>query len=197
MKQLLLATRNNDKVNELRALLADLDLDLLTPADITGLGETVEDEETLEGNAGKKAREAFLLSRIPTLADDSGLEVYYLNNEPGVYSSRYAGPGATYEDNRKKLLGRLRGVPPRRRAARFRCAIAFIPADSLIRTVEGDCPGVIAESPSGENGFGYDPIFLPTGYSQTLAEMEPALKNTLSHRAKAIQNIRPVLQQLL
>lgn len=197
MKRLLLATRNRDKVHELRAMLADPDLQLLTPDDFPGLGETLEDAETLEENAVKKAREAFLATGVPTLADDSGLEVYYLNNEPGVLSSRYAGPGATYVDNRRKLLARLRGVPPRRRSARFRCVIAFIPVNGIIRTAEGVCPGVITELPRGGNGFGYDPIFLPTRYSLTLAEMDPALKNSLSHRGRATQNIKPVLQQFL
>lgn len=197
MKQLLLATRNKDKVSELHSLLVDADSELLTLDEFPQIGETVEDGETLEENAVKKARETFQVANIPTIADDSGLEVYYLNNEPGVYSSRYAGPRATHSDNCKKLLKKLRGVPPRRRAARFRCVIAFMPTDGVVRTVEGICQGVITEIPRGENGFGYDPIFVPTGYSKTLAEMDTALKNTLSHRAKAIQNIRPILRQLL
>ena len=197
MKQLLLATRNKDKVSELHSLLVDADCQLLTLDEFPQIGETVEDGETLEENAVKKARQSFQVANIPTIADDSGLEVYYLNNEPGVYSSRYAGSGATYSDNCKKLLEKLRGVPPRRRAARFRCVIAFMPTDGVVQAVEGICQGVITETPRGENGFGYDPIFLPNGYSETLAEMDRALKNTLSHRGKAIQNIRPILRQLL
>jgi len=197
MKQLLLATRNKDKVSELRSLLVDANSLLLTLDGFPQIEETVEDGETLEENALKKARESFQVASIPTIADDSGLEVYYLNDEPGLYSSRYAGPGATYSDNCKKLLKKLRGVPPRRRAARFRCVIAFIPNDGFVRTMEGICQGVITEVPRGENGFGYDPIFVPAGYSKTLAEMDTTLKNTLSHRAKAIQNIRPILRQML
>ena len=196
MKQLLLATRNKDKIDELLPLLAGIDMEVLTLSDFPQISETVEDADSFEGNALKKAREAFVIARIPTLADDSGLEVHYLNREPGVYSSRYAGPNARYADNCKKLLEKLRGVPPRRRAARFRCVVAFIPGDGVHHLAEGTCPGVITESPRGNGGFGYDPIFLPTGYRATFAEMNFTLKNTLSHRAKAIQNIMPTLRRL-
>ena len=197
MKQLLLATRNHDKIGELRSLLADLHLELLTLDHFTEVHEVVEDQDSLEGNALKKAREVSQATGLPSLADDSGLEVHYLNDAPGVRSSRYAGPTATYADNCKKLLERLRGVPPRRRAAQFRCVLALVGPGHVEKTVEGFCPGTITESPRGENGFGYDPIFIPNGYKQTLAQLEPSFKNTLSHRAKAAEKMKHFLLETL
>jgi XTP/dITP diphosphohydrolase len=193
MNQLLLATRNPDKAREFKALLSNLGVQILTLEAFPHVKEVDEDEATLAGNALKKAREVFRQVHLPTLADDSGLEVHYLNKQPGVYSSRYAGPSATYEDNCKKLLENLRGVPPRRRAARFRCVLAFVAPPASEKIAEGILPGVITERAAGNRGFGYDPVFLPEGYLQTLGEMEPSLKNTLSHRAKAIQNMHQSL----
>jgi len=189
MKQLVLATRNQHKVRELAALLRGLEIRLHTLDDFPHVKEVVEDGTTLEANALKKAREVFRQTTLPALADDSGLEVYYLNDEPGVYSSRYAGPGASYADNCRKLLERMRGVPPRRRAAQFRCVIAFV-APGVEKVVEGRVMGVITEDPRGSGGFGYDPIFIPSGQHRTLAELSPDFKNTLSHRAKAVEKMR-------
>jgi XTP/dITP diphosphohydrolase len=189
MKQLVLATRNQHKVRELAVLLRGLEIRLHTLDDFPHVKEVVEDGTTLEANALKKAREVFRQTTLPALADDSGLEVYYLNDEPGVYSSRYAGPGASYADNCRKLLERMRGVPPRRRAAQFRCVIAFV-APGVEKVVEGRVMGVITEDPRGSGGFGYDPIFIPSGQHRTLAELSPDFKNTLSHRAKAVEKMR-------
>jgi XTP/dITP diphosphohydrolase len=194
MKQLLLASRNQDKVREFTALLNEINAQLISLEDVSHVGEIVEDADTLEGNAYKKAREVSRLTRLPTLADDSGLEVLYLNKEPGVHSSRYAGPKATYSENCKKLLQTLRGVPPRRRAARFRCVVVFITPDGVEKIGEGICRGVITEQPRGTHGFGYDSIFLPEGYTQTFAEMDSSLKNKFSHRAKAIQTMYDVIK---
>ena len=127
------------------------------------------------------------------MADDTGLEVGYLQGAPGVYSSRYAGPGASYADNVRKLIGALKGVPPRRRNARFRCVMAFVSSSGVLEVVEGSCPGSIIEAPRGNGGFGYDPVFLPDGHRQTFAEMDLATKNELSHRARAALAMRPVL----
>lgn len=193
MKTLLLASNNPDKATELRELLADLQLTLVTLADYPPAPPTVEDAGTLEGNALKKAREAFDRTGVPTVADDTGLEVHYLNEAPGVYSSRFAGEYASYADNCAKLLQLLRGVPPRRRAARFRSVIAFVPSAGKQHVVEGICRGVILERPRGTGGFGYDPIFLPEGHTQTFGEMDLALKNTLSHRAKAVLALKTLL----
>ncbi len=194
MKRLLLATHNADKVKEVRALLTGMSITLLTPADFPGLAETVEDADTLEGNALKKAREAFAATGLPALADDTGLEVHYLNKAPGVLSSRYSGPGATYAGNCRKLLDNMRGVPPRRRAARFRSVVAFVPAQGEEYTVDGVCRGTITESPRGVKGFGYDPVFLPDGFRETFGEMDLSLKNTLSHRARAFAAFTELLR---
>jgi len=194
MNRLLLATRNADKVTEVRDLLTGISITLLTTVDFPGLAETVEDAETLEGNALKKAREAFAATGLPAVADDTGLEVHYLNKAPGVRSSRYSGPGATYASNCRKLLDDLRGVPQRRRAARFRSVVAFVPAPGEEYTVEGICRGTITESPRGTKGFGYDPVFLPDGFRETFGEMDLSLKNTLSHRARAFAAFRELLR---
>lgn len=194
MKRLLLATHNADKVKEVRALLTGMSITLLTPADFPGLAETVEDADTLEGNALKKAREAFAATGLPAFADDTGLEVHYLNKAPGVLSSRYSGPGATYAGNCRKLLDNMRGVPPRRRAARFRSVVAFVPAQGEEYTVDGVCRGTITESPRGVKGFGYDPVFLPDGFRETFGEMDLSLKNTLSHRARAFAAFTELLR---
>ncbi len=186
MKQLVLATANRHKVRELELLLADLRIRLLTLDDFPGITPAEEDQPTLEGNALKKARTVHAATKLPSLADDSGLEVHYLNDAPGVFSSRYAGPNASYAENCKKLLNALRGVPPRRRAARFRCVLAFV-APGIERMVEGILPGAITEEQHGMGGFGYDPIFLPQGYPQTLAEMSESRKNSISHRGRAVE----------
>lgn len=193
MSDLLFATRNNDKAHELVALLGDLPVAIRTLHEVEGVPDIEEDAETLEGNAIKKARVAFERTGLPSVADDTGLEVGYLQGAPGVYSSRYAGPGASYADNVKKLVRSMKGVPERRRNARFRCVMAFVPRAGVLEVVEGICPGVILEAPRGTGGFGYDPVFLPDGYEKTFAEMDLATKNALSHRARAAGAMRPVL----
>ncbi len=195
MKKLLIATHNADKVKEIRGILTGLDLNLVTLDEAGTFPPTVEDAPTLQGNALKKALEAFRATGIPAVADDTGLEVFYLNDAPGVYSSRYSGPGATYASNRKKLLSNLRGVPPRRRAAQFRCVVAFVPAAGVHHIFEGKCTGVITEKESGEGGFGYDPVFLPDGFAETFGEMALDKKNTLSHRAHAFQAFAEFLRR--
>jgi XTP/dITP diphosphohydrolase len=193
MNNLLVASRNKDKAHELVALLGDLPVAMCTLHDVEGVPEIVEDAETLEGNAIKKATVAFERTGLPSVADDTGLEVGYLQGAPGVYSARYAGPGASYADNVRKLIGALKGVPPRRRNARFRCVMAFVSSGGVLEVVEGSCPGSIIEAPRGNGGFGYDPVFLPDGHRQTFAEMDLATKNGLSHRARAALAMRPVL----
>lgn len=193
MNSLLIATRNRDKAHELVALLGDLPVSLQTLHEVGGVPEIVEDADTLEGNAIKKATVAFERTGIPAVGDDTGLEVGYLQGAPGVYSSRYAGEGATYADNVRKLLRALKGVPARRRAARFRCAMAFVTSGGVVEVVDGVCPGTILEAPRGEGGFGYDPVFLPDGHLETFGEMDSAVKNTLSHRARAAAAVRQVI----
>jgi XTP/dITP diphosphohydrolase len=191
MRTLVLATHNKQKAEELSALLGGTQIEVLTLDSFPHINAVVEDQPTLEGNALKKAREVFRQTNLPCLADDTGLEVFALDGAPGVYSARYAGAAATYDDNCQKLLVALRGI--REREARFRCVLAFVAPRFGEKIVEGTCFGSITESPRGSNGFGYDPIFLPTSYTQTLAEMSLDQKNTLSHRAKALRAMQNVL----
>lgn len=193
MKQLVLATHNKHKAEELRAMLKGADIEVLTLDIFPHIREIEEDADTLQGNALKKARAVYTLTSLPSLADDTGLDVFTLNGEPGVYSARYAGPNATYAENVRKLLRTLNGVPANRRGARFRCVLAFVAPGDVEHVVEGVCDGAIVEAPRGTGGFGYDPVFLPDGYRQTFAEMSLELKNTLSHRARALQQIRGAL----
>jgi XTP/dITP diphosphohydrolase len=195
MAKLLIATHNHDKAREFEALLRGFGVELLTLESFPAVGSVVEDADTLEGNALKKAREVLKQTGVPTVADDTGLEVHYLNDEPGVYSSRYAGPGATYANNCTKLLDRMKGVPPRRRSAQFRCVLAFVTPEGGEHVAGGQCRGVITESPRGVSGFGYDPVFLPHGWGQTFGEMEAGLKNSLSHRGRAMLALKPILQE--
>ena len=191
---LVLATHNKHKAEELQAMLKDLGVEVLTLDAFPQVGEIEEDAGTIEGNALKKAKEVFDLTGVPAMADDTGLEVFYLNKAPGVYSSRYAGPEATYADNCRKLLANMKGVPPRRRAAQFRCVLALIAPGMAPILEEGICRGTITESPRGEGGFGYDPVFLPDGYNQTFAEMPLEVKNVISHRGKALQQLKETLK---
>lgn len=195
---IVLATRNQNKLNELRAILGSIldKVEIKTLKDFPGIPDVDETEPTLKGNALKKARAVYQATGLPTLADDSGLEVFYLAKRPGVLSSRYAGPGATDEQNNKKLLAELKGVPPRRRNAQFRCVIAFVGA-GCERIAEGICLGRIAESPRGTGGFGYDPLFIPEGFDQTFAELPAEVKNRISHRSRALRSIIPFVQSCL
>lgn len=193
MASLLVATNNRHKAEEIEALLRELSVSVKTLSDFPQVGTIEENAATLEGNALKKAREAFRATALPTIADDTGLEVGYLNDAPGVYSSRYAGPQASYAENCTLLLRRLRGVPPRRRMARFRSVIAFISREGKEDLVEGIVRGVILESPRGGQGFGYDPVFLPEGHDRTFAEMSLEEKNQISHRALALARLKPLL----
>ncbi len=195
MKELLIATNNRDKLREIISLLPKNLFKIKSLLDFPNILKTVEDQPTLEGNSIKKAKEAFEASKMLTMSDDTGLEVYYLNLAPGVYSARYAGENATYYDNVQKLLDELKGVPPRRRFARFRTSIAII-GNGIIKTCEGSVEGQIIETPKGINGFGYDSIFIPKGSNKTYAEMDLSEKNIYSHRAKAFFKLLEFLQQI-
>ena len=192
--KLLLATHNKHKAVEFQALLKDLGVEILTLDAFPQVGEIVEDADTIEGNAYKKAKEVFDKTGLPSMADDTGLEVFYLNKAPGVYSSRYAGTDASYADNCRKLLANMKGVAPRRRNAQFRCVLALVAPGINPIFAEGVCPGVITETPRGDAGFGYDPVFLPDGFQQTFAEMPLDVKNGISHRGKALEKMRELLQ---
>lgn len=191
-KKLLLATHNKHKASEFTSMMGDLSLEVLTLDGFPQVGEIIEDGETLEANALKKAKEVFRLTGVPSLADDTGLEVYYLNGDPGVYSARYAGLDATYNDNCQKLLKAMQGVPARRRGARFRAVLAFV-APEIEKIVEGCCYGSITEEPKGTGGFGYDPLFIPSGQTKTYAELDGPTKNSLSHRGLALRAMHDFL----
>jgi XTP/dITP diphosphohydrolase len=191
------ASRSAGKLAELRALTADLGLDVLSVAEIAGVEDVVEDGDTFVANATKKAVEVSRATGLPALADDSGLEVDVLGGEPGVYSARYAGVHGDDQANNAKLLARLAGVPPERRGGRFRCVLALAdvagPLGSRVVTVEGACEGWILDAPRGTGGFGYDPLFFAPELGMTFAEAGIGPKSGLSHRARAMRALRPEL----
>ncbi len=191
---ILIATGNPHKAEELGAILGSIEgTRFITLADLSDRPpEPDEDGATLEANAYIKAREIHLATGLPTIADDTGLEVHGLDGAPGVRSARYAGENATYADNCRQLLDDLRGRSGHDREARFRTVICY--TDQL-RTlfVEGEVIGRIIETPRGESGFGYDPLFLPDGTDRTFAELTPQEKNQISHRARALQKLKSVI----
>jgi XTP/dITP diphosphohydrolase len=190
--QIVLATRNQHKVVEIREALADLPLQILSLVDFPQAPEVIEDGETLEANAIKKAWTIHRYTNLPAVADDTGLMVEVLAGAPGVYSSRFAGPHATYADNVEKLLRLMQGIPAAQRAATFRTVIVFI-ANGKTHTVEGVCHGQITFAPQGEGGFGYDPVFLVPELNKTFAELALAEKNRISHRGRALTAFKDLL----
>jgi XTP/dITP diphosphohydrolase len=184
--KILLATNNADKIAEIRNKLDGLNITILTLKDINKIIDVLEDSETLEGNALKKAKEIFLATGIPTIADDTGLFVDALGGEPGVFSSRYAGEDATYDDNCRKLLKNMEGIPDEKRKAHFKTVICFYINISEQYFFEGLVKGKIINEKRGNEGFGYDPLFIPDGLNKTYAEMSLVEKNKFSHRAKAL-----------
>lgn len=196
MTDLLLATGNRDKVTEILAKLAGLPFRVRTLDEFPGAPEVVEDCDTLEGNAVKKAIEIAQFSGLLSLADDTGLIVPAINGEPGVYSSRYAGEDATYADNVNKLADRMRDVPDGERGAYFESVIAIAYPDGVVGTAAGRVDGVILREPRGEGGFGYDPLFYHEESGATFAELSVAAKNQISHRALALDKAKKVLAGL-
>jgi len=197
-RDLILATRNRDKVVEIRAGLSHVDgrLRLLTLDDFPNAPDVIEDGETLEENAIKKAREIYHATGLPALADDTGLMVDALDGAPGVYSGRYAGPHATYVENLQKLLRELEGYDLSKRKARFCCVIAFA-HENKIECVRGECDGTIALMPHGSGKFGYDPVFVVDGLGKTYAEMSMVEKNQISHRGRALRAVEELLARWL
>lgn len=193
--RLLVATRNAGKKREYERLLEGLGLELVTLEDLGIDLEVAETGDTFAANALLKATGYAEASGLPTLADDSGLEVDALGGAPGVRSARYAAEAgaATDEDRYRVLLDALRGVPEAQRTARFRCVIAVAWPDGAVDTAEGAVEGRIAASPRGEHGFGYDPVFYLPEYGRTMGELAPEAKNRISHRARAALAIRPAL----
>jgi XTP/dITP diphosphohydrolase len=196
--RVVLATRNRHKVREIAELLAPVGLDLIGIDDVAADLPLKEDEDTFEGNALSKAHQAGASTGLPTLADDSGLEVDTLGGAPGVHSARYAGEPCDDARNNAKLLSALSGVPDGERSARYRCVAAFFdPATGRTSTAAGACEGLILQAPRGDGGFGYDPLFLVPSLGKTMAEIDLAEKNRLSHRAAAFRRLAEVLPGLL
>jgi len=182
-----IATRNTHKLEEIRSILNFQGLEICSALDFPDIPDTIEDRDTLEGNAIKKAQELCDATGLMALADDSGLEVEALDGAPGVYSARYAGEPCSYSNNNAKLLHELSGKENRR--ARFRTVIALARPGEKPLTVEGICEGKIIEKLRGKNGFGYDPLFVPDGFSETFAELPAETKNKISHRAQALAQV--------
>ena len=193
MRNLLLATSNIHKLQEYRAIFSGIPFRLLSLHDIKLVMDVEETGTTFVENAQLKARAYARASRILSLADDSGLEIDAMGGAPGVYSARFAGKDATYMERFRLILEHLHGLPAEQRTARFRCAIAIAEPSGYCRIVEGTMEGVIAEAPRGENGFGYDPIFLVPALAKTNAELSAEQKNSISHRGRAAHLAVPLL----
>lgn len=194
MKKVIFATGNQGKMKEIREILGDLDIELLSLKDAGIQADIVEDGKTFEENAQIKARTVCSLTGEIVLADDSGLEIDYLNKEPGIYSARYMGEDTSYRIKNANLIERLNGVPDEKRTARFVCAIAAAFPDGTMKTVRATMEGRIGYEEKGENGFGYDPIFYLPEYGCTSAELSMEEKNKISHRGKALKAIKDELR---
>lgn len=194
MYTLLLATTNEHKLDEFRTIFRNLPFTLLSLRDVQLDMDVEETGTTFAENAILKARAYAQVSQMLTLSDDSGIEIDALGGAPGVYSARFAGRETSYEERFRLIFERLRDVSPSERTARFRCAIALAEPSGYMRVVEGTIEGVIAENARGENGFGYDPIFLVPELGKTTAEMSPAEKNQISHRGRAAEAARRLLE---
>jgi XTP/dITP diphosphohydrolase len=196
--KLVLATRNQKKLVELRRILAPLvAAEVVGLDDVPAYDEVPESGATFADNALLKAREAVKHTGLPAVADDSGLAVAALNGMPGVLSARWAGHGATDEANLRLVLEQTADVPDGRRGAMFVCAAALVTPDGVEHVVEGRLAGVLRRSPTGTNGFGYDPVFQPEGDARTTAELDPAEKDAISHRGRAFRALAPLIAATL
>ena len=195
MRELIIATTNAGKLREIEGLLKDLDFKITSLSDYPDAPKIEEDGKTFAQNALKKAATIALYTGKLTLGEDSGLEVAALDNAPGIYSARFSGTGATDKKNNAKLLRMLRGVPLKRRQARYRCFAALADGRGIIDVVSGTCAGLIALRGRGKNGFGYDPLFFLPRYNKTFGELDPAIKTRISHRARALVKIKKILEK--
>lgn len=194
-KKLIFATGNQDKMREIREIYQDLDYEILSMKEAGIETDIVEDGKTFEENAMIKAEAVAKVCDAIVLADDSGLEIDYLNKEPGVYSARYMGEDTSYEIKNANLIGRLEGVPKEQRSARFVCAVAAVFPDGYKTCVRGTIEGYIGEEPAGEGGFGYDPIFYVDSLGCSTAQLPPEEKNRISHRGNALREMKKELIQ--
>ena len=193
MKKIFVASKNKGKISEIKSYLAPLGYEIFSLLDNPGIADIEETGATFEANAMIKAKAVFDVVKIPVLADDSGLEVDLLEGRPGVFSARYSGAGANDEKNNAKLLTELGETELNKRTAKFKCVIAMY--DGLnTRVFDGECEGIIIFQPRGNWGFGYDPLFMPNGYTKTFAELGNDIKNEISHRGKALKSLLKFLE---
>lgn len=194
--KVVLATRNAGKVREIADILAPHGVEVISLSEFPELGEIIEDGDTFRENAMLKATTVAGHTGLIALADDSGLEVDALDGAPGIYSSRFAGEEKNDRANNLKLLELLSDFPAEQRTARFQCVVAIAEPDGWVHIAEGSCEGLIINEPRGEGGFGYDPLFYVPDYEKTFAELDPAIKNKISHRAKALEGAVDILSDL-
>lgn len=203
MKKLILASNNKKKIKELKEILSDIPVEVRSLSDENIDIDVIEDGVTFEENAKKKAEEIYKFLKdkgekgFLVLSDDSGLEVDYLNGEPGVYSARYAGEHGNDSANNKKLLENLRGVSKENRGAKFVCQLAMFDEEGNYYTVRGDVKGYILEELTGEGGFGYDPLFFYEPFNKTFGELTPDEKNEISHRGVALKELKEVISKIV
>lgn len=193
--KLLIGSKNKDKISEIKEILKELNLEIISAADFPDLPDVEENRDTIEGNAELKATTYAKATGLLTLADDTGLFVDALNGEPGVYSARYAGDNCSYKDNRDKLIKEMKGK--KNRDARFKTAVCLADKFGIIASVFGKVEGKITEREIGDKGFGYDNIFLADETRRTFGEMEDYEKHLISHRGRAFTNILPILKEIL
>ncbi|WP_163970155.1 XTP/dITP diphosphatase [Oceanobacillus halotolerans] len=197
MKEMIIATKNNGKAKEFKEF---FDTYHIKARSLLDLAEPVEDIEetgnTFEENAALKAEQIAKQLNLPVIGDDSGLEIDALDGRPGIYSARYAGEQKSDQANMEKVLEELKGVPKKDRSARFICVLAVAIPGKVTIFKKGFCEGEIAIEPRGENGFGYDPIFIPKNYNQTMAELDPVEKNNISHRHDAFKQLEVWLKEI-
>ena len=195
--EVVIATRNPGKLREIKEILGPLGLEVLSLRDFPEIPEILEDGQTFEENAVKKAEAIAQQTGRVAIADDSGLAVDALQGRPGVFSSRYAGENATDADRYRKLLKEMANVPEGKRGAAFICAVAIASPNGKVEVVKGECQGKIALAPKGSHGFGYDPVFSLPQLGMTMAALEPEVKNRISHRAKALEKLKLILPKFL
>lgn len=196
MNRIVIASKNAGKIREIRNFLFGINVEIKSLEDFPNLPEIIEDGNTFEENALKKAKAVYDHTKLTTIADDSGIEVNYLNNKPGVHSKRYSGENANDVTNNILLMDELKGVDMDDRKAKFRCFIALYNALYNGILFEGKCEGYVIDELKGDNGFGYDPLFVPTGYTKTFAELDMVTKNKISHRGKALTHLREFLARI-
>ncbi len=197
MLEIVISSRNKEKKRELKALLRGLKIKVSDLNDFPAAPRVKEKGKTFEENAAAKALKVARFTKRLTIADDSGLEVEALGGRPGIYSARFAGKGATYESNNRKLLRLLSAVPGPKRKAKFVSVVAVADEDKLVGVVRGECSGRITFEPKGKRGFGYDPVFFSPKHNRTFAQLSPGEKNAVSHRGRALKKAKGVIQNYL